>query len=50
LIPVFEGVPVLHAWQAQPRAAQAVERWLFYLRSNIFNQKTVERPIKNFCT
>lgn len=26
LIPVFEGVPVLHAWQAQPRAAQAVER------------------------
>jgi hypothetical protein len=30
LIPVFEGVPVLHAWQAQPRAAQAVERWLFY--------------------
>jgi actin-related protein 10 len=26
LIPVFEGVPVLHAWQAQPRAAEAVER------------------------
>lgn len=25
LIPVFEGVPVLHAWQSQPLAAQAVE-------------------------
>ncbi|KAK7863333.1 hypothetical protein R5R35_009689 [Gryllus longicercus] len=25
LIPVYEGVPVLHAWQAQPLASQAVE-------------------------
>jgi actin-related protein 10 len=33
LIPVFEGVPVLHAWQAQPRAAQAVESALKALLS-----------------
>ncbi|KAJ9587595.1 hypothetical protein L9F63_018977, partial [Diploptera punctata] len=25
LIPVYEGVPVLHAWQAQPTASHAVE-------------------------
>lgn len=39
LIPVFEGVPVLHAWQAQPRAAQAVESSLKALLLNENSKK-----------
>lgn len=29
-IPVYEGVAVLHAWQAQPLASYAVERYITY--------------------
>ncbi|XP_021913743.1 actin-related protein 10 isoform X2 [Zootermopsis nevadensis] len=39
LIPVFEGVPVLHAWQAQPRAAEAVESSLKALLLSHNNDK-----------
>ena len=28
VIPVYEGVAVLHAWQSEPLAAYAVERYL----------------------
>ncbi|XP_069684349.1 actin-related protein 10 [Periplaneta americana] len=39
LIPVYEGVPVLHAWQAQPRAAEAVES---SLKSMLLNHNEKE--------
>lgn len=39
LIPVFEGVPVLHAWQAQPRAAEAVQSSLKASLLNINSEK-----------
>lgn len=32
IIPVYEGIPVLSSWQAQPLAAHSVQRSeLFYL-------------------
>lgn len=35
LIPVFEGVPILKAWQALPIAAKAVHGYFFhYLKIN----------------
>lgn len=33
VMPVYEGVAVLHAWQAQPLAANAVERYVAFERS-----------------